>query len=441
MSKTMKTNAILFLMAMAVIPTAALAADRLLPFQGHLTSADGNAVEDGIKIIQFKLYDAPVSGEALWPGEVHKLSVNEGLVNTILGTKTSLNDVDFSRTLYLEITVDADGDDQITAADPPLLPRQIVLPALFAAEADNANTMNGHDWSAVFDVNDPQTGKINGSKIADDSIHSDKFGTIDELDVAGDIFAANIFAGTRVEDGQDASESRSISVANEGSNPEANAKVELSVQGPNAGDPFVSFGVGGPTRVWGLGVDNSEGQQFVIKTKEGASGMVHAADGETVASFDAGGDVTFPGVVSVGGGLRLPPPILAENAPAGGVARSEPVIEWSLSMSGSYFPVEELKVTLETTGRPVFVGFQSTDSPVGSMVFIWDGGFHFIRFLEDGEVRSVMKGPGWNNSTVHASAYSQIMLPTPGTHTYTVEVMINGGGLKIENMRLIAFEF
>ncbi len=124
---------------------------KLLPFQGHLTNAEGEVVDGEAKIVQFKIYDAPVSGAPVWAGEVHKLSVNQGLVNTLLGTKTAFPDrygpdegtVMFSKPLYLEITVDAqeedaDGHGIIDAADPPLLPRQVILPAVHAKTADQA---------------------------------------------------------------------------------------------------------------------------------------------------------------------------------------------------------------------------------------------------------------------------------------------------------------
>ncbi len=120
----------------------------LLPFQGKLVYAEGAAVEEGVQVVQFKLYDAPVGGRALWNGEVHKLSVNAGLVNTVLGSKSSLDGVDFSSNVYLEITVDANGDDSISPLDPPLLPRQLIVSAVhaFAAEkAKDAETVRGFD--------------------------------------------------------------------------------------------------------------------------------------------------------------------------------------------------------------------------------------------------------------------------------------------------------
>ena len=145
---------------------------KLIPFQGKLTDASGQVISDGAIVVQFKMYDAPVGGQAKWNGEVQMLSVNGGLVNTTLGTKASLKNVDFSSPTYLEITIDANGDNQIGPEDPPLLPRQSIIPAVYAVqagEAKNADKLNGYDWSEIFGSNDP-TGKIPGNKLADGSI-------------------------------------------------------------------------------------------------------------------------------------------------------------------------------------------------------------------------------------------------------------------------------
>ena len=148
---------------------------KLLPFQGRLTDATGATIPDGAKVVEFKMYDAPTGGNVKWAGEVHKLSVNGGLVNTMLGSKASLGSVDFSNTTFLQITVDANGDGQITAADPPLLPRQSVVPAVYAAVTGqmqyriSATEVASADWTAVFDNGRPDTGKIATVKLAQDN--------------------------------------------------------------------------------------------------------------------------------------------------------------------------------------------------------------------------------------------------------------------------------
>ena len=145
---------------------------KLIPFQGKLTDASGQVISDGAIVVQFKMYDAPVGGQAKWNGEVQMLSVNGGLVNTTLGTKASLKNVDFSSPTYLEITIDANGDNQIGPEDPPLLPRQSIIPAVYAVKAGDAKTLSGYDWSAVFSDGNPETGTINGAKLTSKSVNT-----------------------------------------------------------------------------------------------------------------------------------------------------------------------------------------------------------------------------------------------------------------------------
>ena len=180
----------------SIIASTALSA-QLLPFQGHLTTAAGQVIPDGTKVVQFKIYDAPVSGTSVWTGEMHKLSVNGGLVNTILGTKTAFPDtygnsskVMFSEPLYVEITVDANDDGQITASDPPLLPRQVLLPANFAYVAQAVRSSNVDEIVS-------SSGVIDGSKVKENtiqgrSIQSLSLSKLEDADGSGGITAAQI---------------------------------------------------------------------------------------------------------------------------------------------------------------------------------------------------------------------------------------------------------
>ncbi len=165
---------------------AVSAATRLLPFQGKLTDATGRAVADGAKVVQFKIYNAPIGGQSVWAGEVQKLTVNSGLVSTMLGSKASLQGVDFNQELYLELTIDANGDDQITSADPPLLPRQSIVPAVFALEsghakvsdlATNSLQLAGGTWSDLLTSNDPRTGLLSGNRLVPGSIQATHLST------------------------------------------------------------------------------------------------------------------------------------------------------------------------------------------------------------------------------------------------------------------------
>lgn len=149
---------------------------RLLPFQGRVSSAAGAAVTDGSRTIQFKLYDAPVGGQAVWNGEVQRLTINQGLISTILGTKATLASVDFAQSLYLEMTLDANGDGQITLADPPLLPRQTLTPTIFAVEAANSRKLDGYDWADVFAQGSehPPTALIAGNRLVPGSVRAEQ---------------------------------------------------------------------------------------------------------------------------------------------------------------------------------------------------------------------------------------------------------------------------
>ena len=202
--------------SLLLIAGTSLAQGRLLPFQGMLTDSNGQAFGDDVRVVHFKIYDAPISGHVLWNGEVHKLSVNGGMVNTVLGSKSSLEVVDFNRSLYLEITVDANQDGRITPDDPPLLPRQMILPAVFSAEAASARGLldesgQPQDWSALLvneageASNNPRSGflpghrvrlgSLPGTALADGSITGGKLGerSIESRHLApGSVEASNL---------------------------------------------------------------------------------------------------------------------------------------------------------------------------------------------------------------------------------------------------------
>ena len=128
-------------------------APKLLPFQGRLADQNGLAVSNGVRLVQFKIYGVPTGGSPVWAGELHRTTINGGLVNVLLGSKTPFTGVDFDQQLYLEITVDINADNSITLADPPMLPRQAILPVVFAKEAAysrDGDKLDGYDWSSIM---------------------------------------------------------------------------------------------------------------------------------------------------------------------------------------------------------------------------------------------------------------------------------------------------
>jgi len=144
-----KVSGICLCLTFIILTTAGPAqSKRLLPFQGRLTDSAGNPVADGPYKIQFKIFDAPSGGSTMWDGEIHTATVNGGLVNVILGAKAPFGDsFTFSQILYLDITVDVNGDKVINESDPPMLPRQRIVPVIFAQDSGR---LEGNRWQEFF---------------------------------------------------------------------------------------------------------------------------------------------------------------------------------------------------------------------------------------------------------------------------------------------------
>ncbi len=174
-------------------------APKLLPFQGRLIDSGGKPVADGVRLVQFQIYSDPVGGSVLWAGELHRTTINGGLVNVLLGSKNALpeNRADqldksfFQQPLFLQITIDANNDSQINADDPPLLPRQVVVPVIFAHEAGNARTLNGYDWTTVFGTSDPAKGFMSGERIQSGTLPEDRLPQGTVVPKGGMIVATN----------------------------------------------------------------------------------------------------------------------------------------------------------------------------------------------------------------------------------------------------------
>jgi hypothetical protein len=62
----------------------------------------------------------------------------------------------------------------ITPADPPLLPRQSILPAVFAVDSANSRLLEGYGWSTLFGTNNPADGTILNAKFGDGSLTTAK---------------------------------------------------------------------------------------------------------------------------------------------------------------------------------------------------------------------------------------------------------------------------
>ena len=102
------------MMTIAVMMTALVVCGAdvpsLIPFQGRLTNQQGEVYKEGQYSLIFNIYDTAVGGTSLWTERHEGVGVINGMVNLFLGSIKSLESVDFSKTCYLGITIDADGN-------------------------------------------------------------------------------------------------------------------------------------------------------------------------------------------------------------------------------------------------------------------------------------------------------------------------------------------
>lgn len=135
----------------------------VIPFQGQVTNQQNAVVADGQYSLIFNLYDVAVGGQPLWTERHSKVGVVNGMVNLFLGSIVSIAGVDFSQTRYLGITVDV--DDKPTTPDPEMVPREMIIPAFYAKQAENSAALAGQTWAAVFSNGNPDTGSFIETKL------------------------------------------------------------------------------------------------------------------------------------------------------------------------------------------------------------------------------------------------------------------------------------
>jgi len=106
-------------------------------FQGKLTDNSNLTVADGDYHMEFKLYAASSGGVALWTETAtggNTISVTSGLFSHLLGSISSLSDVDFNQILWLGVTIG--GSEQDPDWDEEMTPRKKLgaVPAAFEAK-------------------------------------------------------------------------------------------------------------------------------------------------------------------------------------------------------------------------------------------------------------------------------------------------------------------
>ncbi|SVB13052.1 uncharacterized protein METZ01_LOCUS165906, partial [marine metagenome] len=179
---------------------------RRLSYQGLLTKSNGQPAENKTYEVKFRLYKEADGGTHFWE-EIHSdLSVEDGLISTILGKVSELSSVPSGAFLEIEI------DGSI------LSPRQEFTSVFYSVLSDTASYAKGYtptaDLAAValsgdyYDLNslpdlgsiasqdmdnvDLDGGSIDGTTIGADSAAAAKF---TDVDVSGAV-TANVFVGS-----------------------------------------------------------------------------------------------------------------------------------------------------------------------------------------------------------------------------------------------------
>lgn len=79
----------------------------VLNYQGTIKITNGSELKNQVTM-NFKIYDAPVGGKLLWQEDQRTVNIKDGFFNVYIGEMQSdlAERVDFSKPVYLEITVD-----------------------------------------------------------------------------------------------------------------------------------------------------------------------------------------------------------------------------------------------------------------------------------------------------------------------------------------------
>jgi hypothetical protein len=133
---------------------ADMAVPPLVNYQGTLTDANGAAIPDGMKKLEFNLYDAPLAGNRVWGPQIFDgVAVVSGHFNVILGTTDSggrlLSAAFGASQRYLSLKVGLVGQDLTGIAE--IAPRQQILSAPYSFRAEQSVLSDNSANSSLLD--------------------------------------------------------------------------------------------------------------------------------------------------------------------------------------------------------------------------------------------------------------------------------------------------
>lgn len=140
---------VLSILLFAVVLLApALAAQRLIPFQGRVVGGDGQPLPDGVYRVTFAIYDSQTGGGALngWIESHENVSIIGGQINVLLGSLTSLDDPNNDSNTSDAISFAGSGSNPVgprylgikigEATNQEMVPRHELVPTFHARMAD-----------------------------------------------------------------------------------------------------------------------------------------------------------------------------------------------------------------------------------------------------------------------------------------------------------------
>lgn len=150
MKKKMYIAAIFFITVCSVAMIAFADVPHIMQYQGKVTDTDGRPL-NGSYPVTFTIYDAELSGTALWSETrdgANQVQIANGIFSVTLGSITPIN-LDFNQQCYLGIRI---------GADPEMTPRQKLTSVGYAFRAKKTDyatrsrTAEGIDTTEVIDA-------------------------------------------------------------------------------------------------------------------------------------------------------------------------------------------------------------------------------------------------------------------------------------------------
>ena len=158
------------LLVLVMIPCTALAVPQEINYQGYLTDAGGNPLNDRVEMT-FRMYNAPSGGSLLWWEGPSAVTVTEGVFNVVLGSSSPIDAGILDGDCYLGITVGTDSE---------MSPRMKLTSGAYSIRAGYAESVANASVSTSALVDTAVTeakiagGAVTSEKLASASVTSDK---------------------------------------------------------------------------------------------------------------------------------------------------------------------------------------------------------------------------------------------------------------------------